>query len=170
MVLPNNQYLVLRIWHQQDASVSSHAMPLSQFTPRQPLPDVYFTLRDWKFDPEVIFKHDDLYARACAYDYETPFFATDDHNTAPTDPPKITVRPDLPPQETWNPQGTSRECSPKIFPSADGLEYGTDRYQYTQHVAEMDMERHHPFPTNARSSKYCLHHNPKPKCNDDYTY
>ena len=39
-------------------------MRLRVLTPRQPIPDVQATSHEWKPDPEVIIKHDDLYARA----------------------------------------------------------------------------------------------------------
>ena len=34
-------------------------MRLRQFTPRQPIPDIPVTPREWQPDPEVIIKHDD---------------------------------------------------------------------------------------------------------------
>ena len=35
-------------------------MRLGLFRPRQPIPDVLRTSQEWKRDPEVIAKHDDL--------------------------------------------------------------------------------------------------------------
>ena len=51
-----------------------HRMRLRLFIPRQPIPGVQTTLQEWKLDPEVIIKHDDLYAKAWESEYETPFF------------------------------------------------------------------------------------------------
>ena len=47
-----------------------HRKPLRQMRPKQPLPDVQITPQEWKPDPEVTTKHDDLYARAWECDYE----------------------------------------------------------------------------------------------------
>ena len=110
---------------------------LHQITPRKLLTDVVqITPQGWKSDPEVINKHNDLYARAWEYDYEMPIFDTKRHNIAPHDPANIALRSDLPPEETRNAQGTSRECSLEFFPSTDGLYDGTDTYQYAEHGAE----------------------------------
>ena len=46
-----------------------HLIRLRQFTPRQLLPDVQLTPQQWRTDPQVIIKHDDLYARAWHCEY-----------------------------------------------------------------------------------------------------
>ena len=61
-VLPNNIYVVRKIGTNKTQIL--HRMRLRQFTPRQPIPDIPVTPREWQPDPEVIIKHDDLYARA----------------------------------------------------------------------------------------------------------
>ena len=61
MVLPNN-YLVRKVG--TNRTQMPHRMRLHQFTPRPPLADVQTSPQDWKFDPEVSTKHNDLYARA----------------------------------------------------------------------------------------------------------
>ena len=43
-------------------------------------------------------------------------------------------------------------------------------YHDTQPVVDTSVEQLYPTPTNPRSSKYDLRHNPKPNCNDDYRY
>ena len=58
-LLPNNKYLVPKI------GTNKTQMRLRQFTPRQPIPDLPVTPRQWQADPEDIIKHDDLYAIAC---------------------------------------------------------------------------------------------------------
>ena len=40
----------------------------------------------------------------------------------------------------------------------------------TQPDSDTSVEPLDPTPTNPRSSKYDLRHNPKPNCNDDYRY
>ena len=60
--LPNNNYSVRKLGTNKTQVL--HRMTLRSFTPRQPIPDVQTTAQEWKPDPEVIIKHDDLYARA----------------------------------------------------------------------------------------------------------
>ena len=85
-----------------------HRLRLPQFTHRKPLPDVQITSQEWKSDPEVIIKHDGLYARAWENVYERPIFNANDDNTAAPYPPEIAVPSDLPAEEMWNTPGTSR--------------------------------------------------------------
>ena len=61
-VLPNNNYLVRKIV--TNKTQVFHRMRLRQFTPRQLVPDIQVTQCEKKPDPEVIIKHDELYARA----------------------------------------------------------------------------------------------------------
>ena len=49
-------------------------MRLRQFTPRQPIPDIPITPREWQPDPAALIKHDDLYARAWECEYDDPIF------------------------------------------------------------------------------------------------
>ena len=51
-----------------------HRIRMRQFTPRHPLPDIRITPQEWKPDPEVSLKHDDLYAGAWECEYEKPNF------------------------------------------------------------------------------------------------
>ena len=66
--------------------------------------------------------------------------------------------------------GTIRESSPEIIPQVDRSYDGADTDHYMQPDADASVERLDPTPTNPRSSKYHLRHNPKPNCNDDYRY
>ena len=61
-VLRNNKDLVRRIGTNKTQVL--HRTRLRQFTPRQRIPKLQITRREWKPDPEVIIKHDNLYARA----------------------------------------------------------------------------------------------------------
>ena len=65
-----------------------------QFTPSQTLPDIRITPQEWKPDPEVSLKHDDLYARAWECEYEKPFFDAQNDNATPPNPPEIQVQSD----------------------------------------------------------------------------
>ena len=101
-------------------------MKLRIFTPRQPIPDVQATSYEWKYDPEVIIKHDDLYARAWESEYEPPIFHNGQHEPDNGNSPEVTVRHDLPNEETCTTPGTIREDSPEIFPHTDETGDGTD--------------------------------------------
>ena len=62
--------------------------------------------------------------------------------------------------------------TPQTFPPphTDEMADGTDTDHYMQPDANNSVEQIDPTPTNPRSSKYDLRHNPKPNCNDDYRY
>ena len=68
-----------------------HRMRLRQFTPRQPIPGIPITPREWQPDPEVLIKHD-LYARAWECEYDEPIFDSDYNNLATPSSPEITIR------------------------------------------------------------------------------
>ena len=69
-----------------------HRMRLRQFTPRQPIPHISITPREWQADHEIIIKHDDLYARAWECEYETPIFDRDYNNLVTPNSHEITVQ------------------------------------------------------------------------------
>ena len=56
------------------------------------------------------------------------------------------------------------------MPQADRSYDGTDMDHYMQSDADTSVEQPNPTPTNPRSSKFDLRHNPKTNCNDDYSY
>ena len=74
-VLPKNNYLERKIG--TNKSQILHQMRLRQFAPRQPIPDIAITPREWQPDPEVVNKHDDIYARAWECEYDEPIFESD---------------------------------------------------------------------------------------------
>ena len=69
-----------------------------------------------------------------------------------------------------NNPGITPDNSPQIISQPDGSSEGGDVDCDTQLDADMSVEQLDPVPTNPRSSKYDLRHNPKPNCNDDYRY
>ena len=69
-----------------------------------------------------------------------------------------------------NTPGTAHESSSEIFPQTEELGDVTDTYPGTEPDVEASLEQPESSPTNPRSSKYYLHHDPKPNCNDDYRY
>ena len=143
-----------------------HRMRLWIFRPRQPIPDVQTTSHECKPDPEVIKKHDDFYARAWESEYETPIFDNGQHESVSDNSPDVTVRHDLPNDETCTFPGTIQEDSPEILPHTDEIGDGTDRDHYMEPHAEVDVEPFSPTNINPRSTKYDLRHNPKPNCID----
>ena len=147
-----------------------HRMRLRQFTPRQPPPDIPVTQRVWQPDPEVVITHDDLYARAWECEYDEPIFDSDYNNLAAPSTPEITIRSEQTADEMRNAPGITPENSPEIIPQPDESPVGRDVDRDTQPDADMSVEQLDPMPTNPRSSKYDLRHNPKANCNDDYRY
>ena len=78
-VLPNNKYLIRKIGTNKTQML--HRMQMRQLTPRQPPADI--TPQEYKPDPHLRLKHDDLYARAWEYDYEQSIFDAENNNATP---------------------------------------------------------------------------------------
>ena len=91
-------------------------MRLRQFTPRQPIPDIPATPHEWQPDPEVIIKHDDLYARAWECEYDKPIFDSDRDNLVSPNSPEVAVRSRKAADETRSTPGTIQEDSSNIPP------------------------------------------------------
>ena len=66
--------------------------------------------------------------------------------------------------------GIIPESSPEIIPQPDGSYDGRDVDHDTQSDAVISVQQLNPTPTNPRSSKYDLRHNPKSNCDHDYRY
>ena len=94
-------------------------MRLRQFTPRQPISDIPVTQREWQPDPEVVFTHDDIYARAWECQYDEPIFDSNYNNLATPSPPEITIRSKQAADETKSTPGIIREKSPENTPQPD---------------------------------------------------
>ena len=97
-------------------------------------------------------------------------FDSDRENMVIPDPPEVTVRPEEQADETRSIPGTIQEDSSEILPHTDEIDDRTDTDHYMQPDADNSVEQNDPRPTNPRSSKYNLRHNPRPNCNDDYRY
>ena len=167
-VLPNNIYVVRKIGTNKTQIL--HRMRLRQFTPRQPLRDTPVTPREWQPDPEVIIKHDDLYARAWECEYDKPIFDSDRDNLVSPKSPEVTVRSGEAADETKSTPGTIQVVSSDILPHAVEIDDGTDTDHHMQTDGDNSVEQVDPTPTNPRSSQYNLRHEPWPNCNDDYRY
>ena len=167
-VPPNNNYLVCKIGTNKTQIL--HRMRLRQFTPCQPIPDIPITLREWQSDPEVVIKHDDLYARTWECEHDEPIFDSDCNNLATLSSPEITIRSEQVAEEMRSTPGTRPENSPENIPQPDRSYDGMDKVYNMQPDADAGVEQLDPTPTNPRNSKYDLGHNPKPNCNVDYRY
>ena len=88
-VLSNNIYLVRK--NGTNKTQALHCMRLRHLTPQKPLPDIRITPQEWKPDPEVSLKHDDLYARAWECQYERPTFDAENDSVMPPSSPEIVV-------------------------------------------------------------------------------
>ena len=167
-VLPNDNYLVRKIGTNKTQVL--HRMRTRHFTPRQPPADVTVKPQEYKSDPEVSLNHDDLFARAWEYDYEQPIFDAENNKTAPPNLQEIPLQSDNSTEETRNTPGNPHVCSPENFPNTDEVTDVTDTCPHMEPDVESSSEQSQDSPTNPRSSKYNLRHNPKPNCNDDYRY
>ena len=112
-VLPNNNYLVHKAGTNKTQIL--HRRRLRQFTPRQPIPDIPITSREWQPDPEVFITHDDLYARAWECEYDEPMFDSDYNNLATPSPPEITIRSEQAADEMRNTPGVIPGNYPEII-------------------------------------------------------
>ena len=110
-------------------------------------------------------KHDDLYARAWEYDYDA-----EDNTPLPPNVTEIPVQSNVSIEQTRNTPRTAHECPSEVFHHTEELCDVTDTYTDMQHDVETNSEQSNNSPTNPRSSKYNLRHNPKPNCKDDYRY
>ena len=145
-------------------------MRMRQFTPRQPPVDITVKPQEYKSDPEVSLNHDDLYARAWEYEFEQPILDAKNDNAAPLNQREIPVYSDYSTRENRNAPGNPLLCSPEIFPNANKLSDVTDTCPHMEPDADTSAEQPQNSPTNPRSPKYNLSHNPKPNCYDDYRY
>ena len=166
--LPNNNYLVRKIGANKTQLL--HRMRMRQFTPRQPPADITVKPQEYKSDPEVSLYHNDLYARAWEYDFEQPIFDAENDNAVPPNQREIPVQSDFSTEEMRNTQGNTHECSPEILPPTDETSDVADTYTHVEPDVGTSSEHQENSPSNPRSSKYNLRHNPKPNCNDDYRY
>ena len=167
-VLPNNNYLVRKIG--SDKTQVLHRMRMRQFTPRQPPADIRVNPHDYKPDPEVSINHDDLYARAWEHHYEQPIFDAENDNSVSPNQPEIPIQTDLSTGKLRNTRGTTHECPPEISPLIDETSDVEDTRTHAEPDVGASSEQQANSPSNPRSSKYNLRHNPRPNCNDDYRY
>ena len=159
-VLPNNKYLVRKFGTNEMQVL--HRARMRQFTPRQPLADIRVKPQEYKSDPEVSLSHDDLYAKARECDYEKPIFDAENDNAAPPNLQENPLQSGFSTEEMRNTPGNPHVCSPEIFPCIDEVSDVTDTCPHMEPDVVSSSEQPESSPTNPRSSKYNLRHNPKP--------
>ena len=167
-VLPINNYLIREIGTNKTQML--HRMPMRQLIPQQLPPDTRITPHEWKPDPEVSLKHDDLYARTWECEYKKTIFDAGKDSATPLNSPEIPVQSDLSIDQTWNTPGAAQECSREIFLLREELYDATNKYLGMEPDAETNSEQPNNSPTKPSSWEYNLHHNPKPNCNDNDRY
>ena len=145
-------------------------MRIRQFTCRQPPAGIPIKPQEYNSDPEVSLNHDDLYARAWEYDYDQPIFDTENDNAVAPNSQEYLVQSDFSTEEMRNSPGKPHVCSPEIFTDTGEVSDVTDTCPHMEPDVESSSEQPENSPTNPRSSKYNLRHNPKPNYNDDYRY
>ena len=143
---------------------------MRQFSPREPPADITVKPQEYKSDPEVNLNHDDLYARTWEYDFEQPIFDAKNDDAVPPNQREFPVQSDFSTEEMRNTPGSPHVCSPDIFPNTAEVSDVTDTCPHMEPDAETSSGLPQNSPTNPRSSKNNLRHNPKPNCNDDYQY
>ena len=104
------------------------------------------------------------------YEYDEPIFDSDYNHLVIPNSPETTIQSEEAADEMRSTSGTIPEISPEIIPQPDRSYDGTDTDHDMQPDADTSVEQLDPTPTNPRSSKYDLRHNPKPNCKDDYRY
>ena len=144
-----------------------HRMRMRKFFPRQPLPDIQITPKEWKPDPEVSIEHDGLYAIAWECENEKPILDAENDNAMPPNSPKNAIQSDFLTEETLNTPTTTRERSREVFPPTEELCDVTKTHPYKEVDAESSSKQLNKSPANPGSSNYHLRHNPKPNCSDD---
>ena len=167
-VLPNNIYLLRKIGTNNTQVL--HRLRMRQFAPHQPPADITVKPQEYKSDPELSLFHDALYARAWEYDFEQPIFDAENDNAAPLNIQESPLQSDYSTEKMRNTPGSLHVCSREIFPDTGEVNDVTDACPHREPDVETSSEQPENSPTNPRSSKYNLRHNPKLNCNDDYRY
>ena len=167
-MIPNKNNLVREIGTKKTQVL--HRMRLRQFTSRQSIPIIQIKQCEWKPHPEVIIKHDDLYARTWKCEHDKSVFDSIYNSMVTPSSHEITVRSEAAADEMSSSPETLRDNSPEICPQTDRSCDGTDTDHYMQPDVNTRVEQPDPLPTNHRSSKYDQSHYPKPNCNYYYRY
>ena len=127
---------------------------MRQFRPRQPPADIQIKPQEYKSDPKVSLKYDNLYARAWEYVYEQPIFDVDNNNAGPRKSQEFLIQFDFSMEEMRNTPGATHECSPEISPHTDEISDVTDTYPHMEPDVESSSEQ-------PKSSPIYIHQNQK---------
>ena len=98
------------------------------------------------------------------------FFDAENDKAAPPNLQESPMQFENSTEEIRNTPGNPHVCSPEINHCTDEVSDVTDMCPHMEPEVESSSEQPINSPTNPRSSKYNLRHNPKPNCNDDYRY
>ena len=128
-------------------------MRLQFFMPRHSLPDVQTTSQEWKPDPDVITKIDDLYTTAFESDPDKTFFDNDQDEPDLPNSPNQSVGSDQTNDKTFAIISTVPEICPEIPPQSDGKHHGADTDHDTSYTQDMNVEHSNHNFTNPRSKK-----------------
>ena len=149
--LPNNTYLERKIGTNKTQVL--HRMGMRLLTPCQPPGDIRITPQEWKTDPKVSLKHDDLYARTGECKYEQPIFDAQNIHATPPNPRDIPVQPDLSTEGLRKSPRTAHECSTEIFSQKEELSDVTGTYPDMEPDVGTTPEQPNNSMTNPRNSK-----------------
>ena len=143
---------------------------MRQVTAHQPPADITVKPQEYKSDPEVSLHHDDLNARAWEYDFELPIFDAENDKAASPNLQEIPLQSDYSTEEMRNTPRNPHVRFPETFTDTGEVSDVTDTCPHMEPDVESSSEQPQNSPTNPRSSKYNLCHNPKPNFIDDYRY
>ena len=133
-----------------------HCMRSRSFTPRGPIPHVKTTRQEWKPNPEVIIKHDELLPpEHGSLILENMFLTAIKTNRAQLANVK------------WQWDLTFRMS--KRVPHHEHREKITRKHVFLYRTW-CGNEQPDSIPTTPSSTKYDIRHNRKPNCNGDYRY
>ena len=121
----NNKYLVRKSGTDQTKVL--HRLQLRLFIPKKPIPSVQTASQKSKSDPEVMNKHDDLYAKAWESEFGNPIFDNDQYDPRPLNRREVTKESVNTNTETRCRPGSTQERCVDFFPPTDGLWGGKDR-------------------------------------------
>ena len=137
-ILLKRYYRTISIWSVKLAAKNPNSSSI-EATPihtRQSIADIPITPRERQPDPEIVIKHEDLYARAWECEYDETLSDSEYNNLTTPSPPEITIRSQQAGDEKRSTPGTIPGNSPEIIPQPDRPYYGTD----TDHDIQPDAD------------------------------
>ena len=115
-------------------------------------------------------KNDALYGRTWDCDFERPIVKVENDNATPPHALEIAVESDIATAKLWKTPAIARKRSHEVLSHTEELCDVNATYPHMEPDAETSLQQPNNSLPNPRSSKYNVPHNPKPYCNDDYSY